>query len=86
MQTVFTYGVLPRYEDFSARFFEKCPDGIFRVRNFRGLDAVYPGGNVDLSEEDLWETLNQCADGWQDNHDLGDFASSALQTLGFEWV
>lgn len=81
-----TYGTLPSYEAFEDAFNSNCPKGIFEVRNFRGLDAVYPNGNVDLSEEDLWETLNQCADGWQDNHDLGDFASSALQTLGFEWV
>jgi len=81
-----TYGILPGYDAFSIRFHEACPTGIYEIRNCRELDAVYPGGNVDFDFDGLWSLLGECADGWQDNHEMGDLASCILTTLGFEWV
>lgn len=98
MQTL-THGSLPSYQDFSEAFDKLCPsriisirgmqrleNGIFGIRGMRRLDAIYPGGNVDLEKDTLWTWLNQCADDWRSNHDLEDFAVEVLQILGFKWV
>lgn len=82
----FTYGTLPTFEVFRERWlFELGLCGIYPIRNAPELDAVYPGGNVDLTLQTAWELLCQASEGWQDNHELGDMASAILDHFNIEW-
>ncbi len=81
-----SYGELPKYEQFEVAFNSYCLSGVFRIRNCPILDAVYPGGSVDLTMEQTWAALEQARDGWKDNHELGDIAEHILNHLGFDWV
>lgn len=83
-----TWGFLPLERHFREAFdADLGQDALYKIRNCRELDAVYPGGNVDLTCDELWELVSSAEQhGWETNHELGDLVGSILYTLGFEWV
>lgn len=81
-----SYGELPKFESFEMAFKSRYPRGIYEIRGERILDAIYPNGDVDLTLEQTWTAVKQGAEGWKENHELGDIASRILYSLGFEWI
>jgi|WetSurMetagenome_2_1015567.scaffolds.fasta_scaffold578066_2 hypothetical protein len=81
-----SYGELPKFESFEMAFKSRYPRGVLEIRNEPILNAVYPNGNVDLTMDQTWLALNQCAEGWRQNHELGDIGDKILNSLGFEWI
>lgn len=81
-----TYGTLPEFERFKAAFDNRCLSGFFKIRGCGILNAIYEGGNVDLTLEQTWGALQQGAEGWRDNHELEEITIHILNSLGFEWV
>lgn len=82
-----SYGELPKYEQFEMAFKSRHPNGIYQIRGYPELNALYPpNGDVDLTLEQTWNALKQGSECWMDNHELGDIASRILLTLGFEWI
>lgn len=79
---------LPLERDFRQAFAEDLgEDGVYEIRNCRELDAVYSGGNVDFTQDELWNFLTECEQhGFDTNHELSDIVSEILHTFGFEWV
>lgn len=80
------YGELPKYEQFEMAFKSRYPRGVLEIRNEPILNAIYHNGDVDLTMEQTWNALNQCSEGWRDNHDLGDIGEKILNSLGFDWI
>jgi hypothetical protein len=80
------YGELPSFEQFKTAFQSRYPRGILEIRNELILNAVYPNGDVDFTMDETWLALNQCAEGWRNNHELGDIGEKILNSLGFEWI
>ena len=77
-----SYGVLPTKEEFDAAFDEECPSGQFRFGN----DPIV--GNSTLTCDELWEELQYEHEVWETagNEESGDWCSSVLTVLGFEWI
>ena len=99
MRERMTWGLLPLERHFRQAFDEDLgQNGIYKIRNCRELDAVYPGGNIDFTCDELWSFLTECEQsayaqhsagsdhGFDTNHELSDLVSGILYTLGFEWV
>lgn len=86
MMQLLSYGELPKFESFEMAFKSKYPRGILEIRNEPILNAIYPNGDVDLTLEQTWAAVKQGAEGWQENHELGDIAKEILYSLGFEWI
>ena len=88
MRQRMTWGELPEEYYFEMAFREDLgEDGIYKIRNCRELDAVYSGGNVDFTCDELWNFLTECEQhGFDTNHELSDLVSGILYTLGFEWI
>lgn len=88
MRERLTWGFLPLERHFRQAFDEDLgQDGVYEIRNCLELDAVYSGGNVDFTQDELWQFLSECEQqGWDTNHELSDLVSSILYNLGFEWV
>lgn len=83
-----TWGFLPLERRFRQAFDEDLgQEGVYKIRNCRELDAVYDGGNIDFTKDELWQFLLECEQrGWDTNHELSDLVSGILYVLGFEWV
>ena len=77
-----TYGVMPSRSAFETAFERECPNGTFSVGN----DKMH--GNRTFTESELWTAVSEAANSWQDEGDegAGDWASTVLDSLGFEWV
>jgi hypothetical protein len=73
-----TYGILPKYEDFSKAFDKEVPGGLYRIRKDKRV------GDVDLSKIELWFELNKAVE--EDTDSSLDWASAVLSTLNFEWI
>lgn len=87
MRQRMTWGVLPTHAAFRDAYWQDLGDGVYKIRNCRELEAVYSGGNVDFTCDELWDFLTGCEQhGFDTNHELSDIVSCILQTLGFEWV
>lgn len=81
-----TYGELPEFERFKVAFDNHCLDGFFTIRGCHILDAIYEGGDVDLTLEQAWGAVKQGAESGKDNHELEEIAIHILNRLGFDWV
>lgn len=87
MRQTMTWGVIPDWKSFSEAFREDLGEGPYEIRNCRELDAVYHGGNIDFTCEELYDFILEAeGHGFDTNHELSDLVSSILYTLGFEWV
>ena len=79
-----TYGVVPTPAEFFTAFYREVPDGVYRIRSgaMRTLDI-----EGDYSERGLFKLVTRLTRKWeQGNEEAGDWASSILSTLGFEWI
>lgn len=87
MMQLLNYGRLPEYEQFEMAFKSRHPNGIYQIRGYPELNALYPpNGDVDLTMEQTWNALKQCSRSWKNNHELGDVGEKILNSLGFEWI
>ena len=85
-----TYGTVPEFPDF-AEAFDREVRHAYRI-DLGGSDSkaadnarITIGGDYDCDE--LYDLVNILARRWESGSDwAGDFASSILTTLGFEWV
>lgn len=80
-----TYGEMPGRQEFYDAFKrEDLPRGRYRISNSRS--EIVPDG--DYTDDELFDLTQKLARMWENEHDVeaGDWASSILQTLGFEWV
>lgn len=76
-----TYGRLPSQAEFNKAYDENLEGGKYRFGN----DARM--GNAKLDASQLWKELKKATTEWEDGDDeAGEWASSVLITLGFEWV
>jgi len=84
MAKVMTYGVMPTLEEFERAFDEKCPSGMFTVRNCKRV------GNENYTCFGLWTEVQTAVLEWGLNEEsseaAGNWASAILASLGFEWV
>ena len=86
MRQSMTYGTVPAFEAFSEAFHQECPHGSYRITH--GLSQ--PSYAPDAGEYDdvaLYQEIERLTRRWEaGNEDAGNWASSILETLGFEWV
>lgn len=75
---VMNYGDLPDEEEFSAAFAKACPGGKFQFGNDKRV------GNASLTKEGLWNELLEASQ--EPGDEAGQWCSSVLSVLGFEWV
>ncbi len=73
-----SYGNLPTKKEFEKAFEEQVNGIYYRIRNDKYI------GTIDLTESELWTHLKRAI---KINRDIGlDWASTVLDTLGFEWI
>lgn len=89
--TSMTYGTLPEWEEFSAKFEKVAADGYDyelkgsdeAVANSLGIESK----GEDLNAEEVYDLLQALAEAWHNGDDgAGDLASGILQTLDYEWI
>lgn len=84
-----TYGVVPDYATFEKHFDEEVPRGMYNIRLSSG-DSKNVGklvGDGEYTCKELYNVIKKLKDAWENgNEAAGDFASSIMETLGFEWV
>ena len=75
-----TYGKLPSQSEFDKAFDTEVDDDY----SFKNDPRV---GNDELNASQLWKELKKATKEWEGGDDeAGDWASSVLSTLGFEWI
>lgn len=85
-----TYGVMPTREQFDAACDEpdpeRGPNGSAAATGFRfGNDKRV--GDATLSPDELWTELQRAHAEWEaGSEEAGDWCSSVLGCLGFEWI
>jgi hypothetical protein len=79
-----TYGEMPTQEDFDEAF-SRAEDEEGRTGFSFGNDPRV--GTCELDATELWAELQKAREEYEEGDDeAGDWCSSVLSTLGFEWV
>jgi len=92
-----TYGELPDERSFRKAFQREVGDRDYRIS---GPPAEQAGLAGSYDEDELWELVSSLTEAFNENADwepsrngegldpeeAGDWASSILSTLGFEWI
>lgn len=76
-----TYGKLPSQSEFEKAFDEEVDGDTFDFRNDPRV------GTDKLTSRELWKELKDAVSEYEDGDDeAGDWASSVMEVLGFEWI
>lgn len=78
-----SYGQIPSAEEFLAAFQEECPGGLYPIRNtpYGELNGDHSGETLYMLVMHMWDECETEGD-----EEAGSWASSILETLGFEWI
>lgn len=95
-----TYGQMPDWEEWDRAFDREIERGRYNIRlgasDSRAADGT-PIGDGDYSSKDLYNGVTALVRKWQGGKGsgrftrkqrdaAGEFASSIMETLGFEWI